>query len=1001
LATTFLSYSRLDAAFARRLQAALKAAGEETWVDWSGIPPTAEFALEINKGIEGSNNFVFLLSPDSLASTSYCLKEIAHAAKMGKRMIPLYLRTVPQEMVPESLARLNYIFFRETDDFDTAFAKLISALHTDLAWTSMSSRILVRAVEWDQQGRDGSFLLRGKDLTEAEIWLAQAASKEGKPTELQSAYILESRKLAVRTQRRIRNALIGGLALVILGAGAAVYEAIAARRQAAVATSRSLATAALLAKDQDFSLALLLSVEAQNSADTYDSRNSIVTLWQAWPHLVRFDSPANENKEELVAPKIVAGSRSELMVAWKGSLSGGGGHAVLERTDGEIVREPLAGAPADGGDYEISPDGSLLVASGNQGIQVWTLTDFIPHRVLLKSREEQQGAVYGYYTEQEALVPHLATFDPLVSGVVAVIDVQGRFSYQDPVTGSPRNEVNPKRAALINSLLPVLPPMTRKRPGRSPITQAEIDAEQHRNERLIQQIAFRPQGNELAFSQGYNISVADLNRGQVLTRLNASVVPLFTKSVPSVDSLSFSPDGNFLAAVDRDGQLGVWAVQDAYGLEHFQHFDLQDDISQGYQHRSDATWSADGTLNAAGAVWRPGWPRGTRFIGPLQNLPESAQDVQMPVFIDASTVITLYDSARGIASWQVQKGTGEYRDLAFMGGTLSDYNLNHILATDGGTVLSLANLSSTGSSSGRPPSEHGSVKLGVRRWDVLHGRELAELIGPSIDPYSDYSHLLTGDANRQGDVAVTLLTERRNPDSSFASSGVALLWRTKRPEHAERIPLGSGEVLLSLAFEPDGKVLAGIVSKGRDATEGSLRLWSTGNLREIRSVAVKVDYRSKITFSRDGSLLYVLPWIYEAPTLKQFKGMDERLEGPPVSFAPRNRQIAIDDDHMVSFWDIEARRQLGAEIDAGGHTVGPGGYRADGESFSPDGSLLAIAYRGGRLKLWRNPLVGWPELACSVANRNLTADEWQLNFASQNYRKTCPGLPDGRGVPAS
>jgi hypothetical protein len=45
--------------------------GEETWVDWSGIPPAAEFALEIPKGIEASENFVFLISPDSLAATSY------------------------------------------------------------------------------------------------------------------------------------------------------------------------------------------------------------------------------------------------------------------------------------------------------------------------------------------------------------------------------------------------------------------------------------------------------------------------------------------------------------------------------------------------------------------------------------------------------------------------------------------------------------------------------------------------------------------------------------------------------------------------------------------------------------------------------------------------------------------------------------------------------------------------------------------------------------------
>jgi hypothetical protein len=71
-------------------------------------------------------NFVFLISPDSLAATSYCSKEIVHAVKMGKRIFPLYLKEVPRAIMPDDLAKLNYIFFWDTDDFDAAFAKLKS-----------------------------------------------------------------------------------------------------------------------------------------------------------------------------------------------------------------------------------------------------------------------------------------------------------------------------------------------------------------------------------------------------------------------------------------------------------------------------------------------------------------------------------------------------------------------------------------------------------------------------------------------------------------------------------------------------------------------------------------------------------------------------------------------------------------------------------------------------------------------------------------------------------
>jgi hypothetical protein len=585
MASTFLSYSRRDIEFARRLETALKAAGEETWVDWTGIPPTSEFARDIEKGIEASDNFLLVMSPDSLAATSYCVKEIEHAGKMGKRMIPIYFRDVPPAMVPASLAKLNYIYFRETDDFDAAFAKLQSALHTDLAWTSMSSRLLVRAVEWDKQGRDGSFLLRGKDLSEAETWLAQAASKEGHPTELQSGYILESRKSAIRTQRRIRNALIGGLALVLIGAAAAVYEAIAAKRQAAVATSRSLATAALLEKDGDFALALLLSVEAQKVADTYDSRNAIVTLWQAWPHLVRFESHESRKQQEDNRGEMVKGSGASLIVRWElPDLHGNDGHSVLSRSDGSIVRNPLAGAPVGGfpGSYELSADGKILVASSHQGVQVWTLPDYTPRRILTVPRDP------GLHTNEVDLAPQLATFDPLAPGVVAVIDAHGRFGYQDPLTGRTRDDINPARVALINSFLPVRrrPPLERLSNTKRPVTDAERRAEADEETRfqhsLIQQIAFGPRRGEFAFSQGFDVTVIDLNAGKLLTHLNASAVPRYTEDFLFVQSLSFSPDGQFLSAQDSDGQLGVWTVRDSQELEYGERFDPEEDIAIGY-----------------------------------------------------------------------------------------------------------------------------------------------------------------------------------------------------------------------------------------------------------------------------------------------------------------------------------------------------------------------------------------------------------------------------------
>ena len=68
MADVFISYSRRDGAFVRRLHDFLTARGKEAWVDWEDIPPTAEWEADIRAGIEGADAVLFVVSPDSLAS---------------------------------------------------------------------------------------------------------------------------------------------------------------------------------------------------------------------------------------------------------------------------------------------------------------------------------------------------------------------------------------------------------------------------------------------------------------------------------------------------------------------------------------------------------------------------------------------------------------------------------------------------------------------------------------------------------------------------------------------------------------------------------------------------------------------------------------------------------------------------------------------------------------------------------------------------------------------
>src|SRR5262245_33761615 len=128
MADVFISYAREDKAFVRRLHATLAARQLDVWVDWEDIPPTADFMQEIHAAIEAANTVVLAVSPDWAAS-NICRHETAHALSHNKRLVPLVCRDVEAEQLTPAVAALNWIFFRESDNFEAAFESLLLALN--------------------------------------------------------------------------------------------------------------------------------------------------------------------------------------------------------------------------------------------------------------------------------------------------------------------------------------------------------------------------------------------------------------------------------------------------------------------------------------------------------------------------------------------------------------------------------------------------------------------------------------------------------------------------------------------------------------------------------------------------------------------------------------------------------------------------------------------------------------------------------------------------------
>ncbi len=265
MADVFVSYSRRDKEFVEKLVAGLAQDGREVWVDWQDIPRAADWLNEIDKGIENSTSFIFVVSKNSLSS-EICNHELEYALKFNKRIVPVIREDIAgntEEDVKKTwedntwgktaasnwsaVSHLNWIFFNtdEEERFKAEFTALIETLDSDLEHIKIHTRILMREREWEANAQKPGYLLAGEEIPGAETWLAKADSqhKEPQPTDLHREYILRSRatederlenlrRLETRTRQFRTAAVVLGVAIV-----AAIFAVFFAIQQSTRSTN--------------------------------------------------------------------------------------------------------------------------------------------------------------------------------------------------------------------------------------------------------------------------------------------------------------------------------------------------------------------------------------------------------------------------------------------------------------------------------------------------------------------------------------------------------------------------------------------------------------------------------------------------------------------------------------------------------------------------------------------------------------------------------------------
>jgi WD40 repeat protein len=526
MAKLFVSYSRKDSTAARKLIDSFRSIEQEVWVDWESIPPAVDWLEQIFRGIEEADAFIFLISPDSIAS-EVCKVEIGRAALNNKRIIPIVLRDVAPKDTPESIRKLNWTFMRETDNFEEGLAKVKTAIELDLDWLEEHRRLQVRALEWHRK-KDPSLLLRGRDLHNADRMMQTATSKDPTPTGLQKTFILYSRQ----NQRNRTLAVIAGtIALVIMA-----FLAYTARQESIRATqNEQIAVTQRVIADQKRD-------EAEQSAE--EANRQRLAADEARQKEAEARALAEQNEKEAEAQRSAARAQiyqnrpGELFTSTLLAIDSLRRYPTDEAED--ILRRNLGLLPvpvtqlSQGGKINalaFNPQGNTFVTASADGTAcAWRLEEKKVSRLFCTPADRPSVNAIAFSPDGSYMVMGDQ------SGLVQVLDAETGSVLHAYLRVRPQSNtiqlVDVKNGALQDKFTPMDIP--------------------------VRSVSIRPSGGEqiaVAYDDG-RIPVFDLNTGKISS-------PLWTGERPNL--LGFSPNGNWLVVGSESGRVTIWNLVNSGG----------------------------------------------------------------------------------------------------------------------------------------------------------------------------------------------------------------------------------------------------------------------------------------------------------------------------------------------------------------------------------------------------------------------------------------------------